>query len=265
MHTPKKIVGGTVGWLVVAVLAAGQNSNPPDVTPGITQATQPQIKMAAPAVPDEDANPQKIFGVISNIKTVNDPDAPFHPLTPKEKFKLIREYFSPGTVIGSAFGASLLQATDGTPDYGEGAQGYGKRVGADLGDGFTAEVFVTGVFPTLFHEDPRYFRQGRGSFFSRTLHAVSHILVTQNDAGHRTFNFSELSGNLASSSISNSYYPDGERGWEDVLARAGSKMAGDALQFTLKEFAPDILRKLKRKKRNANPPASAEIPALTKP
>jgi hypothetical protein len=255
----KTFVGGTMGLLLLLASAAGQALRTVEMLPPNDRPSQ--SKAAPVAAQDEDANPQKIFGVISNIKTVNDPNAAFHPLTSKEKFKLVRGYFSVGTLLGSAFGAGLSQATDGTPDYGQGAKGYGKRLGAGLGDGFTEEVFVTGVFPSLFHEDPRYFRQGRGGFTSRTWHAASRVLVTKNDAGRRTFNFSEFCGTVSSSAISNAYYPREERGWADVMERAGSKIGGNAVGFVVREFAPDILRKLKRKKPKIDAPASATIPA----
>ena len=63
--------------------------------------------------------------------------------------------------------------------------GYAKRYGADFTDGFTNELFVTGVFPTLMHEDPRYYRLGRGSALKRTAYALSRILITHGDSGRR--------------------------------------------------------------------------------
>ncbi len=243
-----------LGLALAGTIAAGQSANVPN------SATSNDQKQAN--LPDAPSATQKrIFGVISNVKTVNDPNAAFHPLTSAEKFKLVGGYFNVGTLLGGALGAAIVQATDGTPDYEQqGAKGYGKRFGAELGDDFTAELFVTGVFPSLLHEDPRYFRQGRGGFSSRTFHAIFHVIVTRNDSGRNTYNFSEFLGNLASSGISNAYYPDRERGAGDVFSRVGNRIGGDALGLIFREFAPDILRKLKHK-RQIDPPASAEIPA----
>ena len=258
LNCTRRLLGSTLGLLFAATIAAGQSSN---VSQPATDNRQAQANL--PDAPS--AHQKSIFGVISNVKTVTDPSTPFHPLTSKEKFKLVREFFDIGTLLSGALGAGITQATGGPPDYEQqGAKGYGKRFGAELGDDFTSEVFVTGVFPSLLHEDPRYFRQGAGSFSSRTFHAVSHVVVTRNDSGHNTYNFSQFLGNLTSSAISNAYYPDRERGVGDVFSRAGARMGGDALGLILREFAPDILRKFKRK-RQVDPPASAEIPAPAKP
>ena len=247
-----------IGLLVVCAMAAAQT------TVSSPAASGTQASSSLPDAPSPDS--KRVLGVISNVKTVQDPDAPFHPLTAGEKFKLVGGFFNVGTIFGSAIGAGITSATDGKPDYErDGAKGYAKRFGADVGDSFTAEVFVTGVFPSLLHEDPRYFRQGRGPFFSRALHAASHVLVTRTDSGVNTFNFSEILGNLASSGISNAYYPDSERGWGDVFSRMGGKIGGDAVGLVFREFAPDIVRKLRHKKNTPEAPASAEVPAASAP
>lgn len=259
----KRTLATGIGLLLAGAMAAGQAKvSSPAATSSQTSSTLPESSL--PDAPS--AASKQILGVISNVKTVQDPDAPFHALTAGEKFKLVGGFFNVGTIFGSAIGAGLTAATDGKPDYErDGAKGYAKRFGADVGDSFTAEVFVTGVFPSLLHEDPRYFRQDRGSFFSRTLHAVSHILITRTDSGANTFNFSEFLGTLASSGISNAYYPDRERGWGDVFSRMGSKIGGDAAGLVFREFAPDIVRKLRHKKKNMDAPAAAEIPAVGAP
>ena len=112
----------------------------------------------------------------------------------------------------------------------------------------------------MLHQDPRYFRKGEGGFAARTFYAVSRVLVTRTDSGRHTLNSSEILGNLASSGVSNLYYPDDERSWQDVFSRAGTRIGVHALRFTLKEFAPDIIRKLKHKGRLEDAPESAEIP-----
>ena len=50
------------------------------------------------------------------------------------------------------------------------------------------------TFPTFLHEDPRYFRRGTGSNWSRTCHAATRVFVMRTDAGTLRFNFSEVFG-----------------------------------------------------------------------
>jgi hypothetical protein len=100
-----------------------------------------------------------------------------------------------------------------------------------------------GVFPVLLHEDPRYFRRGTGSIISRAGYALSRVLVTHKDSGGRRFNYSEWLGNAGGVAISNAYYPDNRTASENgtkLLTLVGT----DAVSQVLKEFWPDIRRKL---------------------
>jgi len=125
------------------------------------------ITVAAPvASPEEIAaeqvkaeEQQRIFGIIPNFYVVYDHDAA--PLTTKLKFKLATNvFFDPVTVIGVATFAGINQAAD-NPNYGQGAKGYAERFGAGYADG-AIDIMVGGaILPSLLHQDPRYFYQGR--------------------------------------------------------------------------------------------------------
>lgn len=170
------------------------------------------------------------------------------PLTPGGKFKLALTYISPYTFGFVALRAGIDQAVDSKHNYGQGMEGYGKRYGADLADGLSNAVFVTGVFPSLLHQDPRYYRRRQGSFFDRTGYALSRVLITRQDSGRSFFNFSEVLGNAASSGLSTAYYPDNEQTAGDFAVRAGIQFGFDAGFNVLKEFYPDIMRKVFKKK-----------------
>ncbi len=103
-----------------------------------------------------------------------------------------------------------------------------------------------GVFPALLHQDPRYFRKGTGGAWSRLGYAVGQIVWTHGDSGRGQFNYSELGGNAAAVAISTAYYPDG-RNASDAAGRWGTQLAVDAAGNILKEFWPDIHRKLQRR------------------
>lgn len=184
-----------------------------------------------------------MFKVLPNYKTVNDPSQPVSSMSAGDKFKLVLHYFDPFTYAFTGIQASIQQASNALPGYGQGVMGYSKRYGADFADAFTNEIFTVGVFPTVLHEDPRYFRKGTGGAFGRTAYAISRIFVTRTDAGTERYNFSEVLGNLSSGAISNLYYPSGERRFSDILSRTGFQMGYDSLFNILKEFYPDLKRK----------------------
>ena len=184
-----------------------------------------------------------MFKVLPNYKTINDPEAPVVPLSAREKFALVKHYFDPFTFVFTSITSGIEQADNEKAGYGQGALGYAKRYGADFADGFTNELFVTGVFPTLMHEDPRYYRLGRGSALKRTAYALSRILITHGDSGVARFNSSEFLGNITSGALSMTYYPQNERNVSGVFTRMSVEIGYDSLFNVLKEFYPDLKRK----------------------
>ncbi len=184
-----------------------------------------------------------MFKVLPNYKSVNDPNQPVIPMTAAEKFGLVQHYFDPFTFAFTAVTAGIEQASNEKEAYGQGALGFAKRYGADFTDGFTNELFVTGVFPTILHEDPRYYRLGRGSGWKRTAYALSRILITRTDSGRATVNASEFLGNIASGALSMTYYPQNERTVSGIFTRMSIEIGYDSLFNVMKEFYPDLKRK----------------------
>jgi hypothetical protein len=195
------------------------------------------------AAVDNAADDHRMFKVLPNYKTINDPDQPFAAMTAGEKFQLVEHYFDPFTFVFTSITASIEQATNEKAGYGQGTMGFAKRYGADFTDGFTNELFVTGVFPTLMHEDPRYYRLGHGSAFKRTAYALSRILITRSDTGTTRFNSSEFLGNITSGALSMTYYPQSERSVGGVFTRMSVEIGYDSLFNVLKEFYPDLKRR----------------------
>ena len=171
------------------------------------------------------------------------------PLNSGQKFKLAVQYINPYTFVFVAAEAGINQARNHPEDYGQGAEGYGKRYGAGLADGLTAGLFVTGVYPSLFHQDPRYYRLGDGGFYHRTGYAVTRILVGRQDSGRKAFNISEVLGSFSSAALAVTYYPQSERDFPDMAERAGIQFAFDAGFNFLKEFYPEIERRFFHRKR----------------
>jgi hypothetical protein len=203
----------------------------------------PDAVSSPAAAVDNAPDDHRMFKVLPNYKTINDPEQPVVAMTAGEKFALVQHYFDPFTFVFTSITAGLEQATNEKAAYGQGALGYAKRYGADFTDGFTNELFVTGVFPALLHEDPRYYRLGHGSAFKRTAYALSRILITHSDSGTARFNSSEFLGNITSGALSMTYYPQNERSVSGVFTRMSVEIGYDSLFNVLKEFYPDLKRK----------------------
>ncbi len=156
------------------------------------------------------AERQRLFGVLPNFYVAY--DTRFVPLSPKLKFRLaLRTATDPASFLGAGFLAGIDQASDVAPHYEQGASGYGKRFGAAYAGSALDIVLGGGVFPTLFHQDPRYFYKGTGSKKSRMLHALLSPFVAKGDNGHWQMNISSLVGDVNASAATNLYYPEIDR------------------------------------------------------
>ena len=105
------------------------------------------------------------------------------------------------------------------------------------------------VYPSILHQDPRYFRRGTGSGCSRFAYAVSQIFWTHRDSGGTQFNYSEWVGNSTAVAISNAYYRD-QRTAGSSISKLAMQIGVDAVGNVLKEFWPDLQRKFSKRSRN---------------
>lgn len=188
---------------------------------------------------------QRVLGLIPNFYVSYEHNPA--PLTAKLKFKLAwKAETDPVTILGEGFVAGLDQE-GATPDYGEGAKGYFERFGATYADGFTDIFFGGAVLPVLLHQDPRYFYKGEGTTRSRLLYAMTSPFICKGDNGRWQPNYSSVGGDLISGAISNSYYPQSNRGPNLVFVNAAITSGGRAVNAVVQEF---LLKKLTPAARN---------------
>jgi hypothetical protein len=200
----------------------------------------------AAALRDDSENPKssRIFMIIPNYTTVEKP-TDFTPLTAKQKFKLgAEDAFDPYSFPLAAVVAGIAQADNDDASWGQGLKGFGKRYAAGYADTVDGSFMTTGVFPTLLHEDPRYFRKGTGGFWRRSGYAVKRLFVTRTDSGGSQFNFSEFGGNAAAGAISLTYHSSEDRTFSNFLNNWGTQVTIDFVANQLKEFWPDMRHKV---------------------
>jgi hypothetical protein len=182
------------------------------------------------------AEKQRLMGVIPNFYTSYIFDA--SPLSAKQKFLFaVRGTFDPVSMVGVGFGAGIEQATNAYAGYGQGAAGYAKRFAAKFADGRSSDFLTHAVLPSLFHQDPRYYYQGSGSFKSRLAHALGSAFFARSDSGLTVPNYSFLLGDLGSAALSNLYYPKANRGANLVFTNAAVGLAGRMAGNILREFS----------------------------
>jgi len=177
---------------------------------------------------------QRVLGIVPNFY-VNYDRHP-EPLTPKLKFQLAMKISTdPITALGVGIVAGIRQAAD-SPDFQQGAKGYGQRYGVTAANSFTGIMIGGAILPSLLHQDPRYFYQGTGTKTSRIFHALSYPFICPGDNGHLQPNYSSLGGDLIAAGISNAYYPQSNRGASLVLGNFAIGIAEHALTGFAQEF-----------------------------
>jgi hypothetical protein len=252
-------------------LSSSQSSDQQEKSPapvsGAQQATTPpqgetpEQRKARAAAELKLEEHQRMAGVIPNFNTVNNGKA--EPITPGQKFHLFfKGAFDPYQFVLAGIDAGIGQAENSNPGFNQGFAGYARRYGANYGDNFSGNFFGNAVLPSLLRQDPRYFRLGHGSVLHRTLYSISTSVRTRGDNGNWQPAYSNLLGNLIGASISNLYYPDGDRGLYPTLRRALSITYQGTIGGLLQEFYPDAVQKYKQHKaRKAAAAAAADATA----
>jgi hypothetical protein len=187
-----------------------------------------------------------VLWIIPNFRTMSLP-WPYQPASVKQKFQIAtQDSLDPGAVgLAGVFAADGL-ATNSNKSFGHGAAGYMHYLGAAYSDLAIGNFMTEAIFPSLLHEDPRFFRRGTGSGWSRLKYAVGQIFITYTDSGGKQFNFSEFGGNSAAVAISMAYYP-ANRHASDAASKLGLQIALDATSNILKEFWPQGRRRTLRR------------------
>jgi hypothetical protein len=188
---------------------------------------------------------KRLFGIVPNYRTSRLPN-PYVPISAREKFVIgSQDAFDRGTVMLAAAFAGEAQLTNANPSFGQGGAGYGRYFAASYADYVIGDFMTESIYPTFLHQDPRYFRKGVGSGWSRLGYAAGQILFTHNDSGRSTFNYSEVAGNATAVAISNAYYSD-NRNASNAAGRLSTQLGVDAAANILKEFWPDLQKRFSR-------------------
>lgn len=209
----------------------------------------------------------RLFYTLPNFLTLEN-TAKLPPLTTKQKFAVVaRGTFDPVEYPWWGVLAAISQAEDSEPAYGQGWGAYAKRYGTTAGDSLVENFMVGAVFPSLLHQDPRFFQSSAGSFGHRAWYSVSRIFVTRSDSGHSQFNYSEILGSASGAAISTyTYHPrstylstptnphefiSSDRTVLNAANVWATQVGLDTVTIFVKEFWPDIHRKMSHKSRPA--------------
>ncbi|SNS22001.1 Carboxypeptidase regulatory-like domain-containing protein [Granulicella rosea] len=241
---------GLATGMASGVLKPGEKYEVPQIALQIAASTADvNVTISRKEIAEEEMHEeetQRLGGFLPNFYVVYDWHAP--ALSPKQKLKLAtRTLIDPANFVVNAATAGVEQGLNDFKGYGQGAAGYGKRLGAANAD-FVSGTMIGGVlYPILFRQDPRYFYMGSESghgIVKRGLYALSSAFICRSDKGKWEPNYSSVLGDLTSGAISNAYYPASNRNGvsttvETGLLAAASDGVGNLIQeFVFKHLTP---------------------------
>jgi hypothetical protein len=237
-------------------LHSGEVLAVPEVTLQVaTEVTTVRVEESTIEIAQEqihEQEKQRVLAIIPNFYVSYDTNPA--PLNTKQKYELAwKSTLDPATFVVVGAIAGVQQATNSFSGYGQGAQGYAKRYGATYADILTGTFLGSAVFPSLMHQDPRYFYKGTGSVKSRFYYAIANAVICKSDTMHWQLCYSSLLGSLVAGGISNAYYPANDRGAALTFENFGIGIGATAGVNLLQEF---VLRKLTSHSTKKNNPAN---------
>jgi len=238
---------------------------PPQETPPIAQQPAPaqQAPASEPAPSEEKSGAAaKAVGYLTNYlnmagaHTARD----FKPMTQPERNRLyFKNMTNPIMFFKAAFSGAIDQANNKPQEWGQGAEGYGKRFANILGQ-YSIQKTTSFGLGSLLHEDNRYFNSGKTGFWPRTGYALESSMLARHDDGSRHISISQIGGVAAGAFISRLWQPPSHSSAGDGAVSFGITMASNTGFSVVKEFLPDLGRALARKYGHKPPPPATPQP-----
>jgi hypothetical protein len=253
-RAPLSLAGAILASLALLASPACAQQEPRDPTKETApaNAATPAQTVSKPqsgtSKPQSGTSKDRLFFALPNFLTIENAGQ-MPPLTTGQKFKTVAQgAFDYIQIPWYGFLAGINQAQNSEPGYGQGAEGYGKRFAASFADGTIENFMVGAALPSLLHQDPRFYQSGKGGFMHRLVYAASRIVITRGDSGGAEGNYSEIVGSALSAGLSTyTYHPHADRTLVNTTKVWGTQVGYDTITLVVKEFWPDIRRKITHK------------------
>ena len=165
----------------------------PAAKPSPTMTPEEQRKKAQEQLEQEEH--QRVWAVVATFNTTANREAA--PLSPGQKFQLFfRSASDPWPFLLASVLAGIGRRKQ-PPGIRAGRTGRAKRFGAEYGDYFIGNFLGNAVLASLWHEDPRYYQRGHGSYVRRALWAATGTVWCKRDNGTWGPNYANVVGNLS--------------------------------------------------------------------
>jgi len=227
------------GVFVGVALLLTMSANAQEPQPAVQAAAATDAQDAAPP-----KRPDRVFGVLPNYGTVEEATNAPAITTTATFWMAALNAFDPYVFPFVGVTAALAQLENQEKSLGRGPGAYVVRYATSFADSSISSFLTSAIFPALLKQDPRYFELREGSGWRRAGYAASRTVITRGRSGEAQINLSGIGGNGVAAAISNLYYPSEDHSVGQTLTRWGTQVMWDAVSNELKEFWPDIRRKM---------------------
>ena len=226
-----------------AAQAARQSDRPPGST------TVPLDANGNP-IPLSRQQPKRILGFMPNFRSVS-AGAAVHPPGWKYNFKIAtRQAFDYSSFIFLGLTTVSAYATDAHPSLDKGDAPFWAYLWRGFLDKTDGTLLGGFFYPSLLHEDNRYYPLGDGhSIFKRSIYVIDRQVITRNYSGNQTFNIANLAGKATTQYVSRFYYPANSSGFSVLATKFAYSAMRDIGFSAIREFYPDVAAHYIRKHR----------------
>jgi hypothetical protein len=230
-----------------AVAQESETHSLPDAPSQTEQSSQTRQRVTTPRAANPIRGSVEIVRLLER-KSLVFPDLATNqgPLNSWQKFKLAaNNSVALSTMASAALGAAYGQAVNSPSGYAQGAEGYGKRFGAEMVRNASENMFGTFLLASALHQDPRFYVRKNLSFMQTVEYSAKRVIFTRSDSGEKEINYSGLIGPLMGEGLANTYYPDENRTVGSTFIRYASDMGWRFGGNLLRQYWPSINRKLR--------------------
>ena len=209
-----------------------------------------QLDEAGNPIPLNRQQPKRILGFFPNFRTVS-AGAAVHPPGFRYNFKVAtRQAFDYSSFIFLGITSLSAEGLNSHPSLRKGVGGFYAYTWRGFLDKTDSTYLGAWLFPSILHQDNRYFPLGDGHrVVTRVSYVISRQVVTRTYGGHQTFNLSGLGGKILAQYISRFYYPKNSSGFSVLATKFAYGAARDIGFQSLREFYPDVAAHYIRKHR----------------
>ncbi len=161
----------------------------------------------------------------------------FVPMTLRERAAhYAHSLFGPEAFLFSAASAGIGQLRDSPHEWGQGAEGFGRRFGSGYAHRIVGQTIENGL-ALGFHVDNRYFLSGKNGI-GRLGYAITSAFLARHDDGSRFISISAIGGAGGSAFISRAWQPRSIASMGDGATSFGISMGVRVGLNVAREFLP---------------------------